>query len=81
MQTPAVMMLELSKPLAPVAAHMSVATAPFVIPFMGFDSFNDYSRLFAKRANIERLLLKIEEISNSPSEKGVPTDDLPLKDA
>lgn len=65
LQTPAILMLEMNKPILPMAAHASVVFAPFAIPFVGFDNFNDYSRLVAKRDNVERLLLKIEELSKS----------------
>lgn len=63
LQTPAILMLELTKPIAPIAAHGSVVAAPFAIPFVGFESFNNYSRLFAKRENVELLLRKIEELT------------------
>ena len=65
LQTPAILMLEMNKPILPVAAHASIAFAPFAVPFVGFDMFNDYSRLVAKRENVERLLVRIEEMTKS----------------
>ena len=67
MQTPAIMMLEMHKPVASFAAQASVVFAPFAIPFVGFDMFNDYSRLASKRENVERLLLRIEELTRAES--------------
>jgi hypothetical protein len=60
METPAIMMLEMHKPLGWVASQATLAFSPFLVPFTGFDFMNDYSRLFAKRENIEKLLQKLE---------------------
>ncbi|AIE88039.1 hypothetical protein [Fimbriimonas ginsengisoli] len=68
LQGPAILMLEMNKPLAPVLAQAAVIASPFAIPFVGFDNFNDYSRLMAKRENVERLLVKIEELSRGPGD-------------
>ena len=63
LQTPAILMLEMNKPLAPIASQAAIIGAPFAIPFMGFDAFNDFTRLASKRGNVERLISKIEELS------------------
>ncbi len=60
LEAPAVFALEMHKPIAPFAAYGSLALAPFLVPFFGFDAVNDYSRVFSKRENVERLLLKLE---------------------
>ena len=60
METPAVLMLEMHKPLAFVGGQAMVAFSPFLIPFLGFDRVNDYSRLLSKRENWEMLLDAIE---------------------
>jgi dihydrodipicolinate synthase/N-acetylneuraminate lyase len=57
---PAIMALELHKPLANVGAHAALAVSPFLIPFFGFSPVNDYSRLMRKRENFERLIQKLE---------------------
>jgi len=69
MQTPAILFLEMNKPLANVGANAALMFAPFAVPFFGFDLVNDYSRLFSKRENVEKLLLKIEELSKQGSAK------------
>jgi len=69
LQAPAILFLEMNKPLANVGASMSLVFAPFVVPFLGYDFVNDYSRLFSSRENIERLLIKIEELSKPQPEK------------
>lgn len=68
MQTPAIIALEMHKPLAGILAQTSIITAPMIVPFVGFDRFNDYSRLLSKRENIELLLVKIEELCRTDAE-------------
>jgi len=60
METPAILMLDMHKPLGWMASQGALTFAPFLVPFTGFDFMNDYSRLLAKRENIERLLTKLE---------------------
>jgi len=66
LQTPAIMMLEMHKPLAGIFGHASVVAAPFAVPFFGFDSYHNYSRLFSTRDGIERLIRQIEESCRAP---------------
>lgn len=54
------MMLEMHKPLANLAGNAAVAFSPFLIPFLGFQNVDDYSRFFAKRENWDRLIEAIE---------------------
>jgi len=68
MQAPAIMTLEMGKPLASVMGKGSVVFAPFAIPFVGFDAFNDYSRLLAQPGSVERLLQRIEALSKPASD-------------
>lgn len=60
LQAPALMFLESHKPLAYLSSQASITFAPFIAPFLGFDFVNNYSRLFAKRENVDRLLDRIE---------------------
>lgn len=70
LEAPAIMALEMHKPLAFLGGHAAVAFSPFLVPFFGFDKVNDYSRVFAKRENVEKLLRKLEEKpdADGPSE-------------
>lgn len=65
LEAPATLMLEMHKPLAYFGASAMVAFSPFIIPFMGFNSFNDYSRLLSKRENWDRLIAALEAASES----------------
>ena len=60
LEAPAILFLEMHKPLAYVGSQAGLAFAPFIAPMLGFDFVNNYSRLFAERENVERLLERIE---------------------
>ena len=60
LEVPVVMALEMHKPLARVAGNAGVVFAPFLVPFLGFQNVNDYSRLFNCPEIVERLIQRIE---------------------
>lgn len=60
LQVPAILALEMHKPLASIVAQGAVVGSPFLIPFLGFDGVNNYSRLFARRDNWEKLIQRLE---------------------
>ncbi|NUL82715.1 MAG: hypothetical protein HUU60_08355 [Armatimonadetes bacterium] len=62
LSAPAIMFLEMNKPVAPLASHAAIAFSPFVVPFLGFDRVDRYSQFFNSRGNVERLLQRIEEL-------------------
>ncbi len=61
MEMPAVLALEMHKPLAGYAGNMAIAFAPFLGPVFGPDGYREYSRLLQNRHNVERLIRMIEE--------------------
>ena len=75
MEVPAILMLEMHKPLSFVAANAAVAFSPFLIPMLGFDSVNNYSRLFAKRENVDRLICRLEEPDTTAEPDSGSTED------
>jgi hypothetical protein len=60
LQTPAILMFEMHKPLSFVGSQAAMVFSPFIIPFLGFDAVNDYTRLFSKSQNVEKLLARLE---------------------
>ena len=64
MQTPAILALDMHKPLANVTSAAGVVFAPFLVPFLGFNTVNDYTRLLAKQENVERLIELIDQSRN-----------------
>jgi hypothetical protein len=69
LQTPAILFLEMHKPLSNVAGHAAIAFAPFVMPFLGFKTVDEYSQVFKERENVERLIQLLEESRLEPKEK------------
>ena len=72
LNAPAVLALELNKPLSNLGAQAALVFAPFLVPMLGFNFVNDYSRLLSKRDNIERLLQKLEV---PPPSAALPQED------
>jgi len=60
MVMPAILVLEMHRPLANVAANAGVTMAPFLVPVLGFDLMNNYTRLLRKEQNVERLIRRLE---------------------
>lgn len=70
MQTPAILALEAHKPLANVIAQSMIIFSGFLIPFLGFQNVNDYSRLLHKRENVERLICLLEQGKQGKDDDG-----------
>lgn len=66
LETPAILFLEMHKPLANIAGHAALAFSPFMIPFIGFRTVDEYSQFFADRENIEALIERLEKIRVRP---------------
>jgi len=60
LETPAILFLEMHKPLANVFAHGALAFSPFLMPFLGFDRVDRYTQFMASPQNVERLIQRIE---------------------
>lgn len=72
MEAPAILFFEMHKPLAFVGSQAAIVFSPFLVPFIGFDRVNDYTRLFSKRENIESLLKRLESKDDSVGGSEVP---------
>lgn len=60
--TPAIMFLEMNKPLTTIASSTAIVASPFLVPFLGFDRVDQYTQFFQSRENVERLIERIEEM-------------------
>ena len=84
LQVPAMLLFEMHKPLAFVSSQAAIVFSPFLVPFLGFEGVNDYSRLFANRDNVEKLLQRLEEEESHPAGESASQDlhpsDLPSRD-
>jgi hypothetical protein len=63
METPAILFLEMNKPVAFIASQGMVALSPFVAPFVGYENVRLASRLFEDRQNVELLIRRIEDLA------------------
>lgn len=61
METPAIMFLEMNKPLAFIASQSMLLASPFLAPIFGMEGVQKYSRLFSSPDNIELLIQRIED--------------------
>lgn len=67
MEMPAILFLEMHKPLANVAAHIGLGVSPFLMPFLGFQTVDEYTQFISDRENIEALIRRLEESEASQS--------------
>lgn len=63
LETPALFFLEAHKPLSTVAHTAALALQPIAAPFFGVERVKTLQKVFEDRANIEKLMLMIEERS------------------
>lgn len=63
MEMPMAMFLEMHKPLSFLASQAMIVGMPFLGPFVGHQKMADYSKLLSDSANVERLILRIEELA------------------
>ncbi len=63
METPAILFLEMHKPLSYIASQGLVVSSPFVAPLVGFDNVQRAVKLLEDRENVERLIRHIEEMA------------------
>jgi hypothetical protein len=63
METPAILFLEMHKPVSFLASQSLVVISPFTAPFIGMENVQIASKLMEDRENIERLIRRIEELA------------------
>jgi|SRR5579872_5533589 len=63
METPAILFLEMNKPLSFFASQGLIVMSPFVAPFIGFENVQIATRVLEDRDNIERLIRRIEDLA------------------
>ncbi len=69
LETPAVLFLEMHKPLCNVGVNAAIVFAPFLVPFLGFDRINEYTMLLQKKENVEALICEIESSAKRTKEE------------
>ena len=61
MESAAIFFLEMHKPLTYVASQSMLLGSGFLAPLFGPENVQKYAKLFETRANVERLIVRIEE--------------------
>lgn len=64
METPAIMFLEMHKPVTFLASQSMLVASPFLVPLFGAEGVQKYSKLFSSVDNVELLIERIEELSD-----------------
>ena len=59
----AVLFLEMHKPLSFIASQSMMVAMPLIGPLLGMQRMANASKLLADRANVERLITRIEDMS------------------
>lgn len=72
LETPAIMFLEMNKPLGFIASQSVIVASPFLAPIFGLDKLGQVSKLLSNRDYLEKLITTIEKKASNkdkPSEK------------
>ena len=70
MHLPAILFLDMHKPLAFLAGQGILLSSGFLAPVFGPRNVQQYAKLFESRDNIERLIQRIEELTASSKMEG-----------
>lgn len=65
MAPPAVFLLESSKPLTYIASQALIVFEPIVQAIFSFREYREFQRLMEDRANVERLIERIEDLEDA----------------
>jgi len=63
LETPAVLFLEMNRPLSFIGSQALIMAMPLLGPLFGPEKLARYSKLLSDRQNIEKLINRIEELS------------------
>ncbi len=63
LETPAIMFLEMHKPVAFLASQSMLVASPILGPLFGREGIERYSQLFSTQENVELLIRRIEDLA------------------
>lgn len=70
LETPAILLLEMHKPLSFFASQTLIVTSPLIAPIVGFGRVSAASRLLESRDNVELLIQRLEQLACSRQTRG-----------
>lgn len=68
LEAPVIFFLEMNKPISRLMGQSVLLTVPFLAPFLGLDRIEKYATLLQEREKVERLIERIEELSQRPKQ-------------
>lgn len=63
LETPAILFLEMNRPLSFFASQGLIVASPMIAPFVGFQNVQVATKVLEDRDNIERLVKRIEDLA------------------
>ncbi|MGQ9698550.1 MAG: hypothetical protein ACUVRO_11230 [Armatimonadota bacterium] len=72
LEVPAVFFLEMNKPLSFIMGQSLLVAMPFLAPILGIQRVQQLSQLLQERENVDRLIERIEELSQERSDCSTP---------
>ena len=75
--TPAVLFLEMTKPLALIGSHAMIFFGPIITAFINAEGYYRAAEIFEDPNNVEKLVTEIELLENEATNNTIPTDFLP----
>lgn len=66
MEAPAILMLEMHKPLAFLASQTLILGSGILVPLFGLKNIQQYSKLLESRDHVEMLIRRIESFTDAP---------------
>lgn len=63
--TPAVLFLEMSKPLALLGSHAMIFFGPMITPFINAEGYYRAAEIFEEPKNVEKLITEIERLATN----------------
>jgi hypothetical protein len=70
MESPAILFLEMHKPVTFIASQGMVAMSPFLAQIFGRDGVRKYAQLLSSADNLELLIRRIEDLSEERDASG-----------
>ena len=67
LETPAILFLEMHKPVAFLAGQSLLVASPFLAPIFGMEGVQRYSSLLSSQENVEFLIRRIEDLAEEKS--------------
>ena len=75
LEAPAVLFLEMNRPLSFIGSQALIVATPLLGPIFGPEKMARYSKLLSNRQNIEKIISRIEDMSAKRDKKDKESSD------